>query len=286
MLLIESHDGTCPTARAVTLTPAVARPVGYGSRVVVCPAYLETSQRDHSARLTGLRDRYLRTLVHHMNDALIDGRTPVIDAILQRVAPPTCLRDDAQDEFLTRTWGFHCLAAYRDFLRIQRFACIVDPGKHVRTVARTLQDHGPAVAFAGHIGMAAMRGDGTLACAFLTQEPVSVSSTSEIAAAFVCHQLAVHAYGVATMDVIHVTLPSGVWESVRCTPEVVADGAAQCRDIAATIARGVPVSGRTPAPRGRCPSRDKGRLPAPVVAATGFTSCARRVESTSTIVYN
>lgn len=237
MLRIDPHDGARPSARVVTLTPAVTRSAGRGPRVAVRPACLGTSQQDHSARLTCLRDRYLRTLVCHMNDALIDGRTPSIDAIVRRVAPPTCLHDDAQDEFLTRTWGVHCLTAYRDFLRIQRFACIVDSGRHVRTETRTPWGHGLAVTFTGHIDLAAMRADGTLACAFLTQDPVPVASTGEVAATFVFHQLSTHAYGAAAIDVIHVALPSGVWESVRCTPEVVVAGAVQCRDITAVIAR-------------------------------------------------
>jgi len=234
----ESHDGACPLACAITLTPVVARSAGRGLRVAVYPACPGTNQRDRIGRLTCLRDRYLRTLVRHMNDALIDGRTPSIDAILRRVAPPICLCDDAQGEFLTRTWGSHCLEAYRDFLRIQQFACIVDSCRHVRTEVCSLLDRGPAVTVSGHIDLAAMRADGTLACAFLMQEHVPVPATSEVAAAFVCHQLVTHAYGAAAIDVIHVALPSGMWENVRCTPEVVADGAKQCRDIAAAIAHG------------------------------------------------
>ncbi len=263
MRRFESHDGTCPLACVITLTPAVARSAGRGPCVAVYPACPGTNQRDRIGRLTCLRDRYLRTLVRHMNDALIDGRTPSIDAILRRVAPPICLYDDAQGEFLTRTWGSHCLEAYRDFLRIQQFACIVDSGRHVRTEVCSLLDRGPAVTFSGHIDLTAMRADGTLACAFLTQEHVPVPAMSEVAAAFVCHQLAIHAYGAAAIDVIHVALPSGIWESVRCTPEVAAAGAVQCRDIAVAIAHGERMAGRTAPPqRGgavRPAMRDDGR---------------------------
>ncbi len=237
MMSINSYVAVKPSACVTTITPTLARSVAHDIPISLCSDCLGTHRMNEIGRRICLRYRYLRALVHNLNDALIDARSPSVDDIVRRVTVPACFRDGGDDERSTREWGQACLLSYRDFLRVQRFACIVDSGQHVRTEARSMHDSGPAVAFAGYIDAAAVREDGTFVCVSLTMAPMWVVPGHEIAATIIFGHLAVHAYSVDNVEIVHVAVPSGLWKSVRPMPELLAGEAVQCSEIVARLAR-------------------------------------------------
>jgi len=96
--------------------------------------------------------------------------------------------------------GGACLQAYRDFLRGQQFACIIDSRRFVQRLARPLADHSSAGAFVGSIDLAAIRVDGTISCLALTLDPLLIVSSNqyEVASALCCR--AAHVYGTDTVE--------------------------------------------------------------------------------------
>jgi len=200
-------------ASAVML--AFAPPVAHDTPISWCPTCQQAHRIDAHGRRLCLRHRYVRTLVRRLNDALIDGSSPTVDDIVRRVAPPACLRDGGDDERATRAWGLACLRAYRDFLRGQQFACIIDSRRHVQRLARPLANHSSAIAFAGSIDLAAIRVDGTVSCLSLTLDPLLIVSSDQYEAASALRCRAAHVYGTDSVEVIVMTLPFGRWWSTR-----------------------------------------------------------------------
>jgi len=202
-------------ARTRASMPAFAPSVGQDMPILWCSTCRQTHQIDARGRRLCLCYRYVRTLVRRLNDALIDGRAPAVDDIVRRAAPPTCLRDDGDDERATRAWGLACLRAYRDFLRGQQFACIIDSRRFMQRFARPLADHCSAVTFVGSIDLTAIRVDSTVSCVALTLDSLLIVSSDQYEAASALRCRAAQVYGTDSVEVIVMALPSGRWWSMR-----------------------------------------------------------------------
>lgn len=227
MMPARSHTITNHTVPAIANRPPIARPVVHQGITPLCATCLGAHRNDEAGQRLCLRYRYVRALVRHVNSALIDGERPLIDDIIERIVLPAALRDGGNDERITRGWGRVCLTSYRDFLRVQRFACIVDAGRRLLTSACPIRGGGPAIAFTDYIDLAAVRGDGTVACAVVTMGPAQALRAYDAAATFVLHQLAAHAYQTDHVEIVRVSLPSGLWESEHFAPEHLVGGAVQ-----------------------------------------------------------
>jgi len=217
MMPVRSHAIASHTVPTIANTPSVIRSSVHEGITPLCATCFGVHRDDEAGQRLCLRYRYVRALVRHVNSALIDGERPLIDDIIERIVLPAALRDGGNDERITRGWGRVCLTSYRDFLRVQRFACIVDAGRRLLTSACPIRGGGPAITFTDYIDLAAMRGDGTVACAVVTMGPAQALRPYEPASTFILHQLAVHAYQTDNVEIVHVVLPSGLWQSEHST---------------------------------------------------------------------
>ncbi len=206
-------------ARAHVVMPTFAPSVAHDMPILWCSTCRQAHQIDARGRRLCLCYCYVRTLVRRLNDALIDGSAPTVDDIVRRAAPPTGLRDDGDDEHATRAWGRACLWAYRDFLRGQQFACIIDSERFMQRFSRPLTNHSSAVAFAGSIDLTAIRVDGTISCLALTLAPLLIMSSDQYEAALALRCRAAQVYGTDSVEAIVIALPSGCWWSTRGTGE-------------------------------------------------------------------
>lgn len=200
----------CPPSS--TSTKSSTRLTVYGA---LLPPW-DTGAARHVSERTKVRihhcRRYVRALVHCLNGALVDGRSPTTDDIVRRVAPPVCFRDGGEDERAVQAWGRFCLAVYRAFLRRQHFACLIDTGHLAGKHAPVFSDHCPSVAPVRLIDLVALRADGTLCCVWLTLTHRRGSSVRERALAALVRRRAALVYGTTSIEVIVLAVPSGLWK--------------------------------------------------------------------------
>ena len=115
-----------PSTRAITMTTIVARAIASAPFNPLCSVCVGMHGIDEIGRCTWPRYRYLRTLARHLNDAVVDHRMSC-----DRRQPPLyratrlSQRWHARRARGARVEGA-CLVSYRDFLRVQRFVCVVD----------------------------------------------------------------------------------------------------------------------------------------------------------------
>ncbi len=233
-----------PTSRAdltVTITPSRAQAFAR------CP--LQYSETFGNARPDDISrhlqvGQYIHELVDRHNKAVMVGRTPSIDEVLEQTPLPLPLRDGGDGELYVHDLGRDSLEAYRAFLEDQRFAAIVASERYVRTPSRPVAGvPGCAIVLSGRFDLIATRvsaspddSDGSALTSVVCVD-VKTSISADLAdqpSSAIYDHLARFAYGADDVELMQVTR-TGQWTSVRLTPTQIEVGKDFCRRMVAAI---------------------------------------------------
>ena len=224
----------------VTITPSRAQAFAR------CPLqYSETfgqAPGDDTSRHLQI-GQYIHELVDRHNQMVLTGHEPSIDEVLERVLPPTQLRDGGNGEVHLRELGRESLEGYRGFLTDQRFAAIVASERYVRTPPRPVAGvPGCAIVLSGRFDLIATRVSAsrddieanTLPSVTCVDLKTAISADlADQPSSVIYDHLARFAYRADDVELMQVTR-TGQWTSVRLTPAQIEEGKDFCRRMVAS----------------------------------------------------
>ncbi len=228
-------------ALTVTITPSRAQAFAR------CPLqYSETfgaARPDDASRHLQI-GQYIHDLADRHNKAVMAGRTPRVDDVLEQTPLPLPLRDGGDGELYVRDLGRDSLEAYQAFLEDQRFAAIVASEQYVRTPSRPVAGvPGCAIVLSGRFDLITTRvvashdeiESNTLRSVTCIDVKTSISADlADQPSSAIYDHLARFAYGADDVELMQVTR-TGQWTSVRLTPAHIEAGKDFCRRMVAAI---------------------------------------------------